>query len=132
MSVLRASTPGDAEHLERLEMALFPDNCLNSRSVRKIIERGYSLTVDEQGEPVGYALCVADQTYVDLLRLGVVAHRRGRGFGQQMLHRLSLLSLPLLLTVKRDNPAVQLYRRAGFSIVGVHSGSWVMVRTHGS
>jgi ribosomal protein S18 acetylase RimI-like enzyme len=127
--MLRRALPDDADQLERLELELFPDNCFNARSLRKLVERGHSLAIDERGELVGYALCLADAYYTDLLRLGVVAGRRGCGLGSWMLRRVTS---PTLLTVKRDNPAVQLYLRHVFSIVGVHSDSWVMVRTCGS
>jgi ribosomal protein S18 acetylase RimI-like enzyme len=50
---------------------------------------------------------------------GVVPDRRGRGFGRALVAAACELAPTLFLIVDvRNRPAVQLYRSAGFGIVG--------------
>jgi ribosomal protein S18 acetylase RimI-like enzyme len=66
------------------------------------------------------------------LAVGVIPERRGRQVGTRLLQALlaeaRIRKIPALsLSVARDNPAVHLYERLGFTAVDDHDGSITMV-----
>ena len=65
------------------------------------------------------------------LTIAVVPSRRGRGFGAVLLEALLEQAradgfAAISLSVDRDNPAVQLYRRYGFVEVAERGRAWTM------
>jgi ribosomal protein S18 acetylase RimI-like enzyme len=99
--------------------------------------------VAEDGGPVGAAwwrfLPAEDPGFgfvdatIPEVAIGVAAGHRGRGTGALLLGALVRQAgregLPgLSLSVETDNPAVGLYRRFGFQVVGGPPGSLTMVR----
>ncbi len=95
----------------------------------------------EEDEPVGAAwwrfFPASDPGYgfVDEatpeVSIGVVAGARGRGVGTRLLEGLieeaRQRALPALsLSVEPDNPALSIYRRLGFEVVGANDGSPTM------
>ena len=87
---------------------------------------------DDAGEPVGAAwvrLLTGDGAgfgWVDddtpELAIAVQAHERGRGVGERMLRALLDAAADrfaaVSLSVRADNPALRLYERVGFQVVG--------------
>ncbi len=100
--------------------------------------------VAEDGPPVGAAwlrLLPRDEAgygFVDddipELTIGVRAGHRGRGVGTALLRELLALAQHeglqrVSLSVERDNPALDLYRRLGFTEVGGHPGAPTLLWT---
>lgn len=92
-------------------------------------EADFGVIAEEDGVPVGAAWCrffdsephgygfVAPD--VPELTIGVVAERRGRGIGRQLLHEIVLEARRrgierISLSVEADNPAIDLYVDVGF------------------
>ncbi|MDT9598222.1 ribosomal protein S18-alanine N-acetyltransferase [Sphingosinicella rhizophila] len=72
---------------------------------------------------VGFALARIVSDEAELLLLAVKKQARGQGVGQLLLNRFSLVAgtrgaQQLHLEVRDGNPAINLYRRAGFAEVG--------------
>jgi ribosomal-protein-alanine N-acetyltransferase len=85
---------------------------------------GVWLTVARDGEAVvGFALGRIVLKEAELLLLAVKRDGRRRGVGQKLLERFSLVAASrgadkLHLEVRAGNPALHLYKRAGFTEVG--------------
>lgn len=80
------------------------------------------------GEDRGFGY-VADDT--PELSIALLPEFRGRGIGTQLLGRLCAApcgGAAMSLSVSADNPAVRLYRRFGFEVVGESGDSLTMVR----
>lgn len=105
-------------------------------------DRDVGLLAEEDGVAVGAAwwrfLPAEDPGYgfVDEatpeLAVGVAAEARGRGVGTALLAALIQEArgrgLPALsLSVEADNPALAIYRRLGFEVVGADDGSPTML-----
>lgn len=72
---------------------------------------------------VGFALVRAIAGEEELLLLAVMPSSRGRGIGTALLDRFAKMaemrgSSRLFLEMRDDNPAISIYRRAGFEEVG--------------
>ncbi len=69
------------------------------------------------------------------LAIAVAPDHRGMGLGGTLLDRLEKLARPrygaLSLSVTKTNPAVRLYRRAGFVAVEAHGDSLTMMKRLG-
>ena len=77
----------------------------------------------------GYGFVAPD---VPELSIGVVAHRRGEGIGRRLLEELAAEArrrgiARISLSVEPDNPAMALYERVGFVVVGGSGGAVTMV-----
>lgn len=81
-------------------------------------------TAPAPGQPaVGFALVRAGFEEDELLLLGVIPEARGRGLGGRLLTQFAAAaaargSRRLLLEMRADNPAIRLYERAGFVVIG--------------
>lgn len=132
--IIRPGNTGDALRLEDLEIALFPDNALNAKSLKVEIELGVCYIAQEPGEAAGYILGRWDFKHqlLDIIRLGVAEKFQGLGFGDRLLRKvLTTLNTDAMLCVKKNNSrALRLYHKAGFSIVAQIEQSWVLVRLH--
>ena len=74
-------------------------------------------------QPVGFSLFRAIGGEAELLLLAVVPDRQGRGIGRQLLdefveHARGAGATRVHLEVREGNPAVAMYRRAGFAPAG--------------
>ena len=100
------------------------------------------IAIDEQDSPIGaawYRLFPEERPgygFVDSsipeLSIGVRADKRAQGIGTQLLQALIGSAATsghrmLSLSVSSDNPALRLYERLGFKIVGETGGSWTML-----
>lgn len=85
---------------------------------------GVWLTLARQrGATIGFALGRIVLKEAELLLLAVKREEQGKGIGQMLLDRFTLVATTrgaerLHLEVRDGNPAKHLYRRAGFSEVG--------------
>lgn len=76
-----------------------------------------------EGRTIGFALGRVAAGEAELLLLAVKRGEQGKGIGQILLDRFALVATTrgaarLHLEVRDGNPALHLYRRAGFSQVG--------------
>lgn len=119
----------DLEFLVDLDLALFGEDSFGPSTFRKELEVSSILVAVEEGQIVGYAI-VRRGSMKDLLRLGVAKEHQGKGIGKALLQRvLEMPGKTTLLFVRRNNePAISLYKSAGFHVVGQHEQSWVMLR----
>lgn len=86
------------------------------------------------GEPIGVLTLDERQDSLRIVEIGLEAHLRGLGVGEQLLLEViahaDRQGKPLELAVMRHNPAVRLYRRLGFeSLAGApDEAQWQMRR----
>jgi ribosomal protein S18 acetylase RimI-like enzyme len=125
---LRPAVQADALEIAELENQLFPETSWNELTLTSQIELGSSWVAEQDGRVIGYALIHRDNI-IDLLRLGVDPPHRNKQVASTLLE-LSLGVSAAVLTVKRGNPAIKLYKRHGFKVAGVIGDAWVMRRAH--
>jgi [ribosomal protein S18]-alanine N-acetyltransferase len=129
---MRRAIKNDTIKLAELETLLFPDNSMNETTLANELELGecWLYTTPNDEEICGYVLVRRDGELLDILRLGVHPKRQRTGIGTALLEQV-LSSQPTMLTVKKANsPALKLYLRHGFRVVGVlaNEGGWIMKR----
>lgn len=114
------------EDITALENLLF-DNAFGPGVIRQEIQVGYGVVILEKDAVVAYAI-VRQAGLNDLLRLGVRPDKQGQGLGRKLLcHVLRVFGRPMMLTVRKNNePAFQLYKKAGFKIVAGTDDAWIM------
>ena len=136
---LRPLTLADVGAVLALEQALFGPSAWSQETVRDEVAgygrwyvgldgpaAGATGPAGAPGSPslVGYAGARFDGDVVEVMTIGVAAGAQRRGLGSQLLgaliaHARSLGASAVLLEVRVDNdPAIALYERAGFSVVG--------------
>ena len=85
----------------------------------------------EEGTPVGRYLLQKIQDSWRIVDLAILPKWRGQGIGTRLLEQLarqaSAEGLALTLRVEKNNPALRLYTRLGFAIVGNDELSYEMV-----
>lgn len=137
---LRATTADDNEFLRRLyisvrseEVALWgwsADQC-NAflRMQFDMQQRAYAMQfagVDQlicmDGEPVGRFLVERTADHFHLVDIALLPEHRNEEIGKYLIEMLqseaSAQALPVTLSVLKDNRAIRLYRRLGFTITG--------------
>ena len=121
----------DAFAIAELELELFPDNCLNWKTLESEIQHGKGFVVYEGNRLVGYLLARTSGDLTDILRLGVCPDKQGLGYAHRLIQALLQSfqeSHKVMLTVrKRNDRAIHFYRRYGFVIVGQLHDSWMMI-----
>lgn len=126
-------TADDIETIVALDFELFPENNFNERTLGNQIMAGGGQLLLVDGYPAGYAVISNPlAALVDILRLGVRESYRCCGIGTVLLDNVLRLGKDTMLTVSKNNtPAINLYRKHQFEIVGVmpQHDSWVMVRS---
>jgi ribosomal protein S18 acetylase RimI-like enzyme len=124
---MRRALPEDVEELERLEATLFPDNCMNARTLAIELKHGVCI-LERNDEGIGaYLLARIDGDLVDIMRVGVLEHYRRAGIASRMLTMALKLAPKAMLMVRKDNMgAIRLYHSFGFQITGEFEESWVM------
>ncbi|MBY6677937.1 ribosomal protein S18-alanine N-acetyltransferase [Rhodococcus sp. BP-316] len=121
----------DADRCAELEAVLFPTDGPWPASAFVEELRGphvrYFVVREDDGRAVGYAgialLGKGEDTESEVHTIGVDPAAQRRGIGRALLdallHEADLHGGPVFLEVRTDNePAIELYRRAGFDIVG--------------
>jgi len=116
----------DLSWVAELEIALFPDNCMNEKTLEVELANGFGLVTGG----IGYALCRVEEGLVDVLRLGVHQDHRNQGLATAMLRHILARPGKVILCVRKTNEvALRLYMRQGLRIVGGVFGvtdSWVL------
>lgn len=127
-----AGNTEDAEAIEELEIALFPDNCFNTRTLKIEISIGTCYVFYKEDILVGYILSRWDchANLLDITRLGVRSEYQNQGIGEALLRTLlaETNSATMLLALKTNTKAIRLYQRLGFQITGQIQQSWLLLR----
>jgi [ribosomal protein S18]-alanine N-acetyltransferase len=129
---LRRMTPEDIEAVLVLEYAIFGEEAWSRQMLEgELAEQPrsrYYLVADEDGTITGYAGLMVAAAQADVLTLAVAADRWGQGTGSALLEALLTEAArrrctEVFLEVRTDNDRAQgLYRRYGFSEIGVRKG----------
>jgi ribosomal-protein-alanine N-acetyltransferase len=131
-AALRPMTPADMAAVLRLERELFGDEAwsramLAGELAQQPRNRHY-LVAEDNGIVAGYAGLLAAGAQGDVLTLAVAGDRWGQGTGSALLAALLAEAArrgcaEVFLEVRADNArAQQLYRRYGFTQIGIRRG----------
>ena len=101
-------------HLEKA--GLFLSSEQHDFRMNEAFECSHILSVDDI--PCGLVKFCHDNDVIELQQLQILPEFQGRGIGKAVLTRLSALAGKVTLTVLKENPALALYRRAGFVVTG--------------
>jgi len=128
MDIVQA-TPDDLETIVELEAVLF-DNSFGEGTLRRELEVSYCAVMrDGMDIVVGYVIVRPNGELHDLLRLGVMPSFQRKGIGRRLLrHILVRFPGPMMLMVRRENPAALLYKAHDFQTVAMTDKGWVMRR----
>jgi len=131
-ATLRAMTPADLGTVLELERALFGDEGWSRQMLEGELaaqpRSRYYLVADDHGVLAGYAGLLVAGAQADVLTLAVAADRWGQGTGSALLEALLAEAArrgcaEIFLEVRTDNTRAQrLYRRYGFSQIGIRRG----------
>ncbi len=129
---LRPMTPADLKAVLELEHALFGEEAWSRQMLEgELAEQPRSrhyLVADDDGVIAGYAGLLVAGAQADVLTLAVAADRWGQGTGSALLEALLAEAArrgcaEVFLEVRTDNTRAQrLYRRYGFSQIGIRKG----------
>jgi ribosomal protein S18 acetylase RimI-like enzyme len=130
----------DATYIAGLEMELFPSNALSWKTIESEITHGEGFVVYEDDFLIGYLLARTSGGLTDILRLGVRSRYQRCLWGTRLLQALlqSRVGQPVMLTVRKNNPAMHFYCRHGFKIAGQLATaesaeeSWVLLHANGA
>jgi [ribosomal protein S18]-alanine N-acetyltransferase len=129
---LRGVTGTDLDAILRLERELFGEEAwsrqmLEGELAQRPASRHY-LVADDDGMVVGYAGLLTGGSQADVLTIAVALGRWGEGIGTGLLDALLAEAArrgctEVFLEVRTDNTrAQQLYRRYGFTEIGIRRG----------
>jgi ribosomal-protein-alanine N-acetyltransferase len=122
----RRVTSRDIGRIAEIERATFPDPW-SERSFREIVEQRGVLALavdDESGRLVGYGMCSLAADEGEILNLAVDQPARGCGLGRSLLRAMVAYlrgagARSVFLEVRpTNNPAITLYEREGFRVLG--------------
>ncbi len=129
---LRMMTADDLDAVLVLERTLFGEEAWSRQMLAgELAEQPrsrYYLVADEDGAITGYGGLLVAAAQADVLTLAVAADRWGRGTGSELLEALLAEAArrrcrEVFLEVRTDNDRAQrLYRKYGFSEIGVRKG----------
>ncbi|MGO8885467.1 MAG: ribosomal protein S18-alanine N-acetyltransferase [Streptosporangiaceae bacterium] len=131
-AALRPMTTADIAGVLTLEHALFGEEAWSRQmlagELRQQPASRYYLIADDGGVIAGYAGLLAAGRQADVVTLAVAAEHWGRGIGSALLTALLAEAArrgatEVFLEVRTDNDrAQQLYRRHGFTEIGIRQG----------
>ncbi len=129
---LRTMMLADLDAVLALEHALFGEEAWSRQMLEgELAEQArsrYYLVADDGGAITGYAGLLVAAAQADVLTLAVAADRWGQGTGSALLEALLSEAArrncsEIFLEVRTDNARAQrLYRRYGFSQIGIRKG----------
>jgi [ribosomal protein S18]-alanine N-acetyltransferase len=129
---LRTMTPADLDDVLVLERSLFGEEAWSRQMLEgELAEQPrsrYYLVADDDGVITGYAGLLVAANQADVVTLAVAADRWGQGVGSALLEALLAEAArrrctEVFLEVRADNTRAQrLYRRYGFSQIGIRKG----------
>jgi [ribosomal protein S18]-alanine N-acetyltransferase len=130
--MLRTMTPADLDDVLVLERSLFGEEAWSRQMLEgELAEQPrsrYYLVADDDGVITGYAGLLVAANQADVVTLAVAADRWGQGVGSALLEALLAEAVrrrctEVFLEVRADNSRAQrLYRRYGFSQIGIRKG----------
>jgi [ribosomal protein S18]-alanine N-acetyltransferase len=130
--MLRTMTPEDLDAVLVLERSLFGEEAWSRQMLEgELAEQPRSrcyLVADDDGVITGYAGLLVAANQADVVTLAVAADRWGQGAGSALLEALLAEAVrrrctEVFLEVRTDNTRAQrLYRRYGFSQIGIRKG----------
>lgn len=128
---VRLATKEDCDRLEELEIELFPENCMNAKTLEVELEHGMCWVVTREEKIIAYLLARVERSnLLDVLRVGVLPEYRSQGIGTHLIRVAMQRCRVCCLYVRKENHrARRLYERLRFRIVGTHEGefpSWLM------
>lgn len=123
----------EPELLAELEYAIFPKACLSPDACKVELARednNYMLSVCKENKEfgniciTGYLLYYFRDGLFEISRLGVCSGHRRRGHGKLLLNTAMALArsmrlTPILNVEKENYEAFELYKKMGFSVVGM-------------
>jgi len=75
----------------------------------------------ESSNRVGLLKCKETESNIEILQLQILPRFQGKGIGKQVLHKIitkaESANKNTFLKVLKENPAIHLYKRAGFKII---------------
>ncbi len=129
---LRPMTADDLPEVVELEQAVFGDEAWTTQMLLGELEQQpgsrYDLVAAQEGRIVGYAGLLGAGGQGDVVTLAVALGHWGRGIGSALLEALMAEAArrgctEIFLEVRTDNSrAQQLYRRYGFTAIGIRRG----------
>jgi [ribosomal protein S18]-alanine N-acetyltransferase len=129
---LRTMTPADLDAVLVLERSLFAEEAWSREMLEgELAEQPrsrYYLVADDDGVITGYAGLLVAANQADVVTLAVATDRWGQGAGSALLEALLAEAArrrctEVFLEVRADNTRAQrLYRRYGFSQIGIRKG----------
>jgi [ribosomal protein S18]-alanine N-acetyltransferase len=129
---LRTMTPADLDAVLVLERSLFGEEAWSRQMLEgELAEQRrsrYYLVADDDGVITGYAGLLLAANQADVVTLAVAADQWGQGAGSALLEALLAEAArrrctEVFLEVRTDNTRAQrLYRRYGFSQIGIRKG----------
>jgi [ribosomal protein S18]-alanine N-acetyltransferase len=119
--------PADAWRCAELEQLLFNgDDPWGPEAFLEAIAAGHHyLAAREDGALIGYAGLACAGGEAEIHTLAVDPVYQGRGIGRALLHAMldHAVGATVFLEVRTDNEvAIQLYRSAGFTVIGTRRG----------
>lgn len=100
---------------------------------RILHEFGWAHIVQLAGEPVGLLKVVRTAPVWNLIQIQVAPAEQGKGLGEQLLRTLMAEAMAAGASIKLDvfkvNPALHLYERLGFSVIGETDDAYDMLFT---
>lgn len=131
---LRAARRDDYDYAERLYLETIRPllERLDAYSETEVVSKFKGLyeqrdvrTIHFKGKKIGWIQVKEGDQEVVLVQIHIEAPYRSRGIGshliEEVLDRARTLDKPVSLYVVHNNPAISLYRRLGFTIVGQDS-----------
>jgi [ribosomal protein S18]-alanine N-acetyltransferase len=125
-------TSADLDGVLDLEFALFGDEAWSRQMLAGELAQQpgnrYYLVAEDEGTLVGYAGLLVAGGQADVLTIAVATIRWGQGIGSALIEALLAEAMrractEMFLEVRADNlRAQQLYRRWGFSEIGIRRG----------
>lgn len=128
----KKAEPSDIQEIVDIDYELFPLNNFNERTLGQHVVHDICYLIHVDGDLAAYAVVGnTDSPMLDILRLGVKEPYRKAGLASVLLDNVVRLDKDVMLTVLKNNtPAINLYKKHGFEIIGVmpQHESWVMRR----
>jgi [ribosomal protein S18]-alanine N-acetyltransferase len=125
---LREMGHGDIDEVMRIERSIYPYPW-TAGNFADSLNSGYLCTVAElEGAMAGYAVMMMAPLETHLLTIGIAQPFQRRGWGAALLGAMLTVAREagaerVLLEVRPSNaPALALYRRSGFSQIGLRRG----------
>lgn len=86
--------------------------------------------IERAGDPIGRLYLDRQSDEIRIIDIALLTESRGHGYGGAILRALlaeaALAKLPVRIYVEQNNPALRLYDRLGFRVIGHHGIYYLM------